>query len=249
MITRQSPISTMYETVILLTLVNRHWSKHLVDFHVTFRFILRIFRLVRPHVNERARNKNIQHEIEAMNISIKSRNLLMQKMSTFARFIYFQIFNLINDDLHRMFSEKSKSMSLQQHQVRSFSSRSSDKCNLKSNDRLIQFRITSCLNANDFICFQNDRIRDLQNLHMLAEIFRANSRFRCTFLDSRKFLTQLQSANAVKDISPSICLAIDSHRSSRESGRFLFENIDLKESKVVCFSDLSRVTLLSWESH
>ena len=154
--------------------------------------------------------------------------------------IYSQIFNLINDDLHRMFFEKSKSMSLQQHQVRSFSSRSFDKCNFENNDRLIQFRITSCLNANDFICFQNDRIRDFQNLHMLAKTFRVNSRSRCTFLDSRKFFIQFQFADVVKNISSSICLAIDSHRSSRESKKSLFENIDLKKSqKLFVFESLT----------
>ena len=34
--------------------------------------------------------------------------------------------------------------------------------------------ITQC---DDFICLQNDRIRNFQNLHMFAKIFRANSRF------------------------------------------------------------------------
>ena len=70
--------------------------------------------------------------------------------------------------------------------------------------------------CGDFICFRNDRIRDFQNLHMLAKIFRANSRSRFTFLDSRKFLILLQFADVVKSISSSICLAVDSHRSLRE---------------------------------
>ena len=128
-----------------------------------------------------------------------------------------------------MFPEKPKPMGLQQHQVRSFSPRSSGKCSLKSSGRPIQFRITSCLNANGLICFQNGRIRGLQDLHMLAEAFRANSRSRCTFLDSRRSLTQLQSAGAVKGISPPICLAIGPHRPPRESGRSLFEGTGLEE--------------------
>ena len=56
------------------------------------------------------------------------------------------------------------------------------------------------------------------DLHMLAEAFRANSRSWSTFLDSRRSLTQLQSAGAAKGISPPICLAIGPHRPHRESG-------------------------------
>ena len=75
------------------------------------------------------------------------------------------------------------------------------------------------------------------NLHMLAKVFRVNSRFWFTFFDSRRFLTQLQSADAVKNISSSICLAVDSHRSSRElrAMRYSWESLSWR--------------ILIWRSH
>ena len=74
------------------------------------------------------------------------------------------------------------------------------------------------------------------DLHMLAKIFRVNSRFWFTFFDSRKSFIQLQSADVVKNISSSICLAVDSHRSSRELKALKYsweslswESVDLKK--------------------
>ena len=94
------------------------------------------------------------------------------------------------------------------------------------------------------------------DLHMLAKVFRVNSRFRFTFLDSRRFHTLFQFANAVKSISPSIDLTVDSHRSSRESKTMKYswrslswKSIDLKKSQKLLFSNFSLVTLLSWRSH
>ena len=77
-----------------------------------------------------------------MNITRQKVEICWCRKCRLVHFInYFQIFNLIVNDLHRMFFEKSRSMSLQQHELRSFSSRSYDKCNLKNNDRLIQFTL------------------------------------------------------------------------------------------------------------
>ena len=80
-------------------------------------------------------------------------------------------FSIIENDLHRMFFEKSKSMNLQQHQMRACFSRNFDKCNFENNNRFIQIRITSYFNANDFICFQNDRIRNFQIYTCLRKFF------------------------------------------------------------------------------
>ena len=72
------------------------------------------------------------------------------------------------------------------------------------------------------------------NLHMLAKVFRVNSRFWFTsrFLDSQWSLNHLQFADVVKSISSLICLAIVSHRALRASRRSLsWESIDLKKSQ------------------
>ena len=71
-----------------------------------------------------------------------------------------------------------------------------------------------------------------------------------------KIFHSIQSADAVKSISSSICLIIDSHRSFRESKAvkyswksFSWRSIDLKKSQKLLFSNFSLVTLLFWKSH
>ena len=91
-----------------------------------------------------------------------------------------------------------------QSQIRSHSSGTSYKFAL---------RHTSMRRSHLFSKRPNSKSSDL---HMLAKAFRANSRSRSTFLDSRRSLTHFQSAGAAKSISPPICLAVGPHRPSRE---------------------------------
>ena len=164
--------------------------------------------------------------------------------------------HLIVDDLHRMFAENSNSFDLQSRQIKSLFSHIFGTCNLKYVFTILKSHTNShyvMSQCDDLICLQNGRIRNFQDLHMLAEIFRANSRFRFTFFDSRRFFIQFQFADAVKDNSSSICLAVDSHRPFRElktmkySWEFLlWESVDLKKSQKLLFSNsgvLDRVNL------
>ena len=78
---------------------------------------------------------------------------------------YLRIFKETVNDLYRMFPEKPRSMSLQQHQLRSFSLRSSDECSLESSDRLIQTRITSYLNAATSPVFETVKFEVFRPTH------------------------------------------------------------------------------------
>ena len=115
-----------------------------------------------------------------------------------------------------------------------------------------RYVISQC---DDLIYFRNDRIRDLQSYtcsrKSFASILDSDSLF-----DSQWSLNRVQFADAVKSISSSICLAIDSHRSSLESKamRYRWESLFWEYwfgevTKVVCFSNLSLMILLLWESH
>ena len=103
--------------------------------------------------------------------------------------------------------------------------------------------------CDDFICFRNDRIRNIQIYTCSRKSFAQILDFRFTFLNFRRFFILIQFADAVKDISSSICLAVDSHWSSRELKAvkypwesLLWENVDLKKSqKLFVFSDFSLV--------
>ena len=150
-------ISTMYETTILLTLVKSSLDRSIwsIVLYVTLQFILRISRLVQQHVKERARNKSISRDRRdefqrqsarcetAVLLTYQEVEVCIQKLSTRSLHHLFSDLqlelHLIVNDLHRMLLEKSKSMSLQQHQVRACSSRSSDQCSLESSDRFILF--------------------------------------------------------------------------------------------------------------
>ena len=119
-----------------------------------------------------------------------------------------------------MFIEKSNSINLQQHQLRSFSLRSSDKCSLESNCtfELIQIRITSYLNATISFAFETIEFEIFKFTHARENLSRQFS-ILIHFSISRfsTLFNSLQFADVVKSISSSICLAVDSHRSSRES--------------------------------
>ena len=151
-------------------------------------------------------------------------------------------FHLIVNNLHRMFFEKSKSINLQQHQMRSFFSRSFDKCNSIVLFVLIlyKFALRHILLRRHYL-FSKRSNSKFSDLHMFAKIFRVNSRFRFTsrftFFDFRNFFIQFQFANVVKNISSFICLTNDLHRSFRESKTMkyswkllIWKSIDLKKS-------------------
>ena len=115
----------------------------------------------------------------------RSRNLI-QALSTDSLHHLFPNFqsgsHLIVNDLHRMFFEKSKSIDLQQHQMRSFFSRNSDKCN-----SIVLFVLISYKFALRHISMRRLHLISKRpnsrssNLHMLAKIFRVNFRFDSRF--------------------------------------------------------------------
>ena len=171
---------------------------------------------------------------------LKSRSL-MQKLSI--RSFHHLLSNLqseshlIVNDLHRMFFEKSKSMNLQQHQMRACFSCNSDKCNLQSNDYLIQTRVTSYLNVTILFAFETIEFEIFKSTHARENLSRQFailihfSIFRFSTL-----FNSFQFADVVKSISSSIYLAVDSHRSSRELKAvkyswksLLWRSIDLKK--------------------
>ena len=104
--------------------------------------------------------------------------------------------HLIVNDLHRMFLEKSKSIDLQQHQMRSFFSRNFDKCN-----PIALFVLTSYKFALRHISMRRSHLipkrsnSKFSDLHMLAKVFRVNSRFdsRFSILGNFSFNSNLQA--------------------------------------------------------
>ena len=118
-----------------------------------------------------------------------------------------------------MFAGTSNPFGLQSRQTKPLSPHTFGTCSLKYVPRVLKPHTNSHYvmpQCDGLTCLQNGQIRGLQDLHMLAEAFRANSRSQSTFLDSRRSLTQLQSAGAAKGISPPICLAVGPHRPPRE---------------------------------
>ena len=73
----------MYESIILLTFVKSSFDRSIwsIVFCVTIQFILRISRLVQSHVNEKTKNKNIQQEVETLNITRQEVEVCIQKLS------------------------------------------------------------------------------------------------------------------------------------------------------------------------
>ena len=110
-------------------------------------------------------------------------------------------FHLIVNDLHRMFFEKSKSMNLQQHQLRSFFLRNFDKCNFENictfwfhtNSHYVMFQ------CDDYICFRNDQIRNFQiytcSRKLFASIFDFDSRF--SIFENFSFNFNLQTLSKI----------------------------------------------------
>ena len=165
-------------------------------------------------------------------------------------------FHLTVNDLHRMFAGNSNPFGLQSRQTKPLSPHTFDTCSLKYVFTVLKSHTNSHYvmpQCDGLTCLQNGPIRDLQDLHMLAEAFRANSRSRSTFLDSRRSLIQLQSAGAAKGISPPICLAVGPHRPPRELeavgypwGSLLWGSVGLKKPQKLLFSNpevLDRVNL------
>ena len=158
--------------------------------------------------------------------------------------------HLIVNDLHRMFLEKSKSMSLQQHQMRACSSRNFDKCSLKSSDRFIQTRVTSYLNATISFAFETIEFEIFKSTHARESL-------------SRQFSILIHVSRFSKiSHSSSICKRRQEHfvthlfsncftsSASRIEKIFILKKYWFEEvTKVVCFSNFSLVIFLLWESH
>ena len=127
------------------------------------------------------------------------------------------------NDLYRMFVENSNLFDLQSRQIKSLFSYFFDTCNF---NYVFNFEISykfalRHVSIRRFYLFSKRSNSKFSNLHMFANIFRVNSRFRFIFFfmffDFRKFFIQFQFANVVKNISLFICLTIDSYRSFRKS--------------------------------
>ena len=229
--------SALNETAILLTFVNRHWSKHLIDRSrdISIHSSILAIHLVQQHVKERAKNKNIQQEIEAMNIRKKSKSdseivdwLISSSILRFSIRIssdreWFTSHVAWEVEINEFATASNARMFFAQFWQMQFRKQLHFWSHTNSH-----YVISQC---DDLICFRNDRIRNLQIYTCSRKLF-AQILDSDTLFDSQWSLNRFQSADAVKSISSLICLAIDSHRSSRESKRSLsWESIDLKKSQ------------------
>ena len=148
---------------------------------MTLQFIvLRISRLVQQHVNERAKNKSISRDRSDEYHTSKSRSLLMQKMSTRSLYHLFRDFQsksrLIVNDLHRMFLEKSKSMSLQR--INCVRSLRAILTNAISKAVIVSYKLAlRHISMRRFYLLSKRSNSKSSNLHMLAKVFRVNFRF------------------------------------------------------------------------
>ena len=100
--------------------------------------------------------------------------------------------------------------------MRACSSRSSDKCSLKSSDRLIQTRVTSYLNTTILFAFETIEFEIFKSTHARGNLSR---QFSISILTTFPFsiLEDLSLEDTAKSISSPIDLAVDSSQSSRES--------------------------------
>ena len=154
-----------------------------------------------------------------------------------------------------MFLEKSKSIDLQQHQLRSFSSRNFDKCNLESNDRFIQIRITSYLNATISFAFETIDFEIFKSTHARENLSRQFSIlihfliFRFSTISSTLFNFRTLSRTFYHLLNWQLnhiqCLESWERMKIFILKEYWFEEV----LKVLCFSNLSLVTLFLWESH
>ena len=170
--------------IILLTFVNRHWSKYLIDRHVTsysfFDFVISSCSIIRQ---EKTKNKNITRNKNDEYMS-KVEICWCKKCRLFDSFHHlfsdFQSeFHLIVNDLHRMFVENSNSFDLQSRQIKSLFSHIFDTCNL---NYVLNFEISykfalRHVSMRQFYLLSKRSNSKYSNLHMLAKVFRANSRF------------------------------------------------------------------------
>ena len=195
-----------------------------------------------------------------MNISVKSRNLLMQKMPTCS--LHQLLPNLQSDrewsTSHVRWKLEFIWFAITSNQIVVFAYLRHMQSQIRFHNSEIsyKFALRHVSMRRSHLFAKRSNSKSSESTHA-REIFRANSRSRFTFFDFRRFFIQLQSANAVKNISSFICLAVDSHRSPRKlkamkyPWRFLLRrSVDLKKSqKLFVFSNSSLVTLLVCESH
>ena len=243
LVTRQSSVSTMYETAILLTLVKSSLDRNIwsIVFYVTFQFIvLRISRLVRSHVNERVRNKSIHKRKKRWTSHVKKSKFAFRNCRLAHFIIYLEISSRTEEQSisHVRWEFEFIWFAVTSNQVVVFAYLRHMQSQIRSHSFEISYKFAlrhiSMRRSHLFAKRSNSRSSDS---HMLAKVFRVNSRFWIMFFDSRRSLIQLQSADAVKSISSFICLAVDSHRSSLESGAvkypwesLLWKSTDLKKS-------------------
>ena len=115
-------------------------------------------------------------------------------------------------------------------------SRNFDKCNFKSNNRLIQIRITSYFNATILFVFETIEFEIFKSTHVRENLSR---QFSISILATFSFsiFEDFSLENTVKSISSSIALTIDSFQSSRKSKT----NEDLYFEKVLWFEEILKV--------
>ena len=107
-----------------------------------------------------------------MNITRQEVEICIQKLSTRSFHHLPRDLQEQKNDLYRMFLEKSKSMSLQQHQMRACSSRNSDEYNFENNDRFIRIRITSYFNATTLFAFKSIKFEIFRFTHARENLSR-----------------------------------------------------------------------------
>ena len=110
----------------------------------------------------------------------------------------------IVNDLFRMFAENSNLFDLQSRQIKSLSSHIFDTCNLKYVFTILRSHTNShyvISQCDDLICFSKRSNSRSSNLHMLAKIFRVNSRSRF----SRHLLSRFSKISHLKTLLRAFC--------------------------------------------
>ena len=135
--------------------------------------------------------------------------------------------------------------------MRSFSSRSSDKCNLKSSDRFIQTRVTSYLNATISFAFETIEFEIFKSTHARGNLPRQFSILihfsisRFSMISQSSSICRRRQEHFVTHLFSNWFTSIVSRVEKISVLRkYWFEEI----TKVVCFSNLS-LLISFWESH
>ena len=230
-----------------------------------------LLHLVRPHVNERmtiqlrrsvqsierARNKSITRDRSDEYHTSRSRSLIQKLPTDSLHHLPPDLQSrphLTVNDIYRMFLEKPRPMSLQQHQMRACSSRSSDKCSPKSSDR-IQTHVTSYLNATASPAFETAKFEVFRPTHARGNLPR---QFSISILATSPFsiLGTLQLSPVLEHRQghsvtrwPDSWIISNASRVENEWRSLLWGRLTWRSLKSSLFSDLSLVTLLSWRSH